>query len=379
MRQTVYALVPARNEPGIAATVASLLGQTHPPYVVVVANNCTDDTAERARAAGAYVIDMPDNPGRKAGALNYGLTALDDELADGDAVVIMDADSVITSTFIADALPHLGNPADDVEHLCDDECGDDSHPRDGRITVEPRRPGAGAVSGAFEAVRVPGFLPLLQRTEFAQARHRIGQRAGNVNVLSGAAAVFTVQALRAVRAARGTVLPGTPGDWYDVGSLTEDYEITLAVKALGWAPVSPAHLRVDTDVMRTVSELWQQRIRWQHGYLRDTARYPLAMTWRSWLVQGWAYLAALIPILAVVLTVQGLATGGQWTPGLVWLAVVPVFVAAEVFSARRAGWPAMLLAASVLPMWAYAMWRNTVYYAAAVRVTRTATATAVWH
>src|SRR5262245_53380726 len=53
-------LVPAHDEEeGIAATVASLLAVDYPCElfrVRVIADNCTDRTAERAAAAGAQVL-----------------------------------------------------------------------------------------------------------------------------------------------------------------------------------------------------------------------------------------------------------------------------------------------------------------------------------
>jgi len=54
-------IVPAHNESaGIAATVKSLLGVDYPSAlfdVVVVADNCSDDTATQARSAGAVVME----------------------------------------------------------------------------------------------------------------------------------------------------------------------------------------------------------------------------------------------------------------------------------------------------------------------------------
>src|SRR5438128_10592788 len=54
-------IVPAHNEAaGIASTVKSLLALDWPAdkrRVVVVADNCSDDTAELARAAGAVVLE----------------------------------------------------------------------------------------------------------------------------------------------------------------------------------------------------------------------------------------------------------------------------------------------------------------------------------
>src|SRR5579862_6072340 len=53
-------VVPAHDEAqGIAATVESLFAMDYPRElfrVLVVADNCTDDTAARARAAGAEVL-----------------------------------------------------------------------------------------------------------------------------------------------------------------------------------------------------------------------------------------------------------------------------------------------------------------------------------
>src|SRR5690606_37622501 len=85
-----YAVIPACNESdGIAAAVRGLRTQTVPPdEVVVVANNCVDDTAERAAAAGATVLAMPVNRDRKAGALNWALASLLPRLAPGDRVLV---------------------------------------------------------------------------------------------------------------------------------------------------------------------------------------------------------------------------------------------------------------------------------------------------
>ena len=95
-RPVVAALVPAWNEEKfIAATIDGLRSQTRPPdLIVVIANNCTDDTAGAARAAGAEVIEMPHNPHRKAGALNYGIETLLASLADKDRIFVIDADTV---------------------------------------------------------------------------------------------------------------------------------------------------------------------------------------------------------------------------------------------------------------------------------------------
>lgn len=90
-------MVPAYNEAGtIGSTIEGLLAQTMPvDELIVVPNNCTDDTA--AIAAGypdVRVMEFPGrNPYKKAGALNWALDKLLPELHDDDRVFITDADS----------------------------------------------------------------------------------------------------------------------------------------------------------------------------------------------------------------------------------------------------------------------------------------------
>lgn len=92
--QRIAILIPAHNESLlIADTVASARGQHYPvaDYAVwVIADNCTDDTAQRARDAGAQVLERSGNPG-KGQALHAMLAQLLAE--DWAAFLIVDADS----------------------------------------------------------------------------------------------------------------------------------------------------------------------------------------------------------------------------------------------------------------------------------------------
>jgi glycosyltransferase involved in cell wall biosynthesis len=83
----IVALIPGYNEaPRIGAVVEAALG--HLP-VLVVDDGSTDGTADRARAAGATVLEQRPNQGKGA-ALRAGFRQA---LADGaDAIVTLDAD-----------------------------------------------------------------------------------------------------------------------------------------------------------------------------------------------------------------------------------------------------------------------------------------------
>jgi glycosyltransferase involved in cell wall biosynthesis len=95
-------VVPAHNESaGIGATVESLLAVDYPRElfeVVVVADNCSDDTAEKARGAGATVLVRNDTQNRGKGyALDYAFSLTPPEV---DAVVVIDADTLISTNLL---------------------------------------------------------------------------------------------------------------------------------------------------------------------------------------------------------------------------------------------------------------------------------------
>ena len=100
----VVAIIPAHNEERqIGEAITSLRQQESPPDLIVVcADNCTDGTAARAEAAGAQVFATVGNLHKKAGALNQALEVLLPELGDADAVLVMDADSILAPGFIAE-------------------------------------------------------------------------------------------------------------------------------------------------------------------------------------------------------------------------------------------------------------------------------------
>jgi cellulose synthase/poly-beta-1,6-N-acetylglucosamine synthase-like glycosyltransferase len=96
-------VVPAHNEEGgIARCVRSLLAVARPSCeyeVVVVADNCSDATAARAREAGARVLERQNLELRGKGyALEYAFnTLLEDKTI--DAILVVDADTEVEPNF----------------------------------------------------------------------------------------------------------------------------------------------------------------------------------------------------------------------------------------------------------------------------------------
>ncbi len=79
----------------------SLLGVDYPGElfdIVVVADNCNDDTAEQARRAGATVLERQNAELRGKGyALDFAFNALPEDV---DAVVVIDADTLVSANIL---------------------------------------------------------------------------------------------------------------------------------------------------------------------------------------------------------------------------------------------------------------------------------------
>jgi cellulose synthase/poly-beta-1,6-N-acetylglucosamine synthase-like glycosyltransferase len=97
VRPKVAVLVPAHDEAsGIAATCMTLGDQLGiGDRLLVVADNCSDDTATVARNAGAEVIERRDPARRGKGyALDFGVRHLEEQPP--DIVLVVDADCLLT-------------------------------------------------------------------------------------------------------------------------------------------------------------------------------------------------------------------------------------------------------------------------------------------
>jgi len=101
-------LIPAHNEAlGIEKTLLNLIDQVKQPQdILVVADNCSDQTAQIARATGVSVIERDSQTQKGKGfALDYGLQYL--EQSKPDVVVLVDADCQITPSSTVENIAQL--------------------------------------------------------------------------------------------------------------------------------------------------------------------------------------------------------------------------------------------------------------------------------
>jgi cellulose synthase/poly-beta-1,6-N-acetylglucosamine synthase-like glycosyltransferase len=340
---TLTVLIPAYNEEDLlAGTLTSLLAQSRrPDRVIVVADNCTDSTVAIARQRGVEVIQSQGNTKKKAGALNQALTAILPRQGDNDLVMVMDADTTLDDGFLAAA----------VTRFTDD-----------RALM--------AVGGLFYGEEGFGLLGQFQRNEYIRYAREMKRRRGRVFVLTGTASIFRPAALRAVAANRGATIPGTPGDVYDTAALTEDNEITIALKSLGALIISPTDCTVVTEVMPTVRTLWRQRLRWQRGALENIGAYgmtpPTLRYWAQQLGLGYGVIALGAFMLLTLLMFVSVDT---WVWFLFWLGLGSVFVAERVFTVWKGGWRARALAITIVPELVYDLFLNTVHVKGTIDIT----------
>lgn len=229
-------VVPAHNESvGIAQTVKSLLALDYPETlrrVLVVADNCTDDTADQARAAGAEVLVRTNAERRGKGyALELAFEKVL-EAANADAVVVVDADTVVSPNLLSAFSARLAAGARAVQaHYGVQNPEASWRTRLMRIALS-----------MFHQVR-------------SIARERLGVSAG----LRGNGMCFSVAALREV-----------PHDAY---SLVEDLEYGVKLGRAGHR-VFYAH---DADVLGEMVSGEQasrsQRTRWEQGRAQMRALY----------------------------------------------------------------------------------------------------------
>ena len=337
---STVALIPAHDEAEwIERIVANLAKQTCPPSrVVVAANGCSDDTAKLAAAAGAEVFETPKDPHRKAGALNKALSHILPTLADDDFVFIQDADTLPAPRWLEVAQQWAN------------------------------RDPLAVVSGRYASPPTGrSFLRIVQENEFSRDGRTIDRRNNRTRIVVGTSALFRVSILREIIAARlSGRLPGPrSADVFSVKSITEDYELTLALKTLGFQTVSPAECDAVTDVMTTVPALWTQRIRWQRGAFTDLRTYGLNK------ITFWYYAAQLLGLLGMLTvgiviaqTTLVVLVSGHWAPATVWLGTLPLFVAYRILTVQRTGWKGMLVAALMVPETVYDFFRYGVYLTA---------------
>ena len=305
--------------PPLLETLKSLRAQTAPvDRIVVIADNCTDDTVEIALEQGVVVFTTIDNQFKKAGGLNQWLDKNLSSLDPDDQVMVMDADSVLDPDFVKNAQVHITD-------------------------------GYHAVGGVFRGKPGGGLVGMLQRNEYARYARDVQRKNGKTLVLTGTATIFTVACLKhVVEGRKSGQIPGGIGgkaQVYDTKALTEDNELTFALLHLGYKIIAPAECGLKTEVMETWPSLWRQRERWKRGAIENNAHYGFTrVTAKYWGLQVWGFLGILATLAYLGILGYSLSEGNMHFRAF-WLGVTVVYIVERFVTVHRRGWRQMLISA----------------------------------
>jgi len=303
----VVTLIPAHNEAAdIASTIEALLAQHRSSdQIVVIPNGCTDDTAEIARRYPVTVMELPALPHKKSEALNL---AWHQFARTAGLVICLDGDTILPPNAIGEW---------EQEFLRDSPAGNKGN-------------GSRPLGGSSSKFTMLGghFLTRLQRAEFARWTDTALRR-GWTSVLAGTGCAISGRALRQI-----ADRDDRDGPW-TYTSQVEDFELTYAIRKLGYrCQVSP-QVRAYTDSMKSVRALWGQRMKWQCGTVEDLLTIGVnRLTVVDWWQQFAGLGAALSRILWVLVVIAQIIVG-QFHFVLFWWCVPLLFAAVDLRAAFR--------------------------------------------
>ena len=265
------AIIPAHNEAAVVGNlVESLKNQDYPKElydIYVIADNCTDNTAEIARNAGAIVYERFDEEKKTKGfALQWFLAQKIEEDAPYDAFCIFDADNVADKNFLNAMNKKLCQGENVVQGYRDIK-----NPTDNWIT-------------AGYAI----FYWMMNRF-YHLARYNLGLSP----LLNGTGFMVRFDIIK-------------PTGW-DTKTLTEDIEFSLKNiiegRKLGWATDAIVYDEQPTSFKQS----WSQRERWTVGHIQCMKEYTgllaLAVKEKKTLMNfdGLLYILGSIPMFVITI------------------------------------------------------------------------------
>lgn len=236
------AIIPAHNEEAVVGNLVESLKKLDYPRelydIYVIADNCTDKTAEIAKKAGAIVYERFDEAHKTKGyALNWFLKQKIEEDADYDAFCIFDADNIVDKNFLKVMNKKLCQGEDVVQGYKD-----------------IKNPSDTWISAGYAI-----FYWTMHRF-YHLARYNIGLSP----LMNGTGFMVKFDIVK-------------PRGW-DTKTLTEDIEFSLKRiiqgEKLGWAKDAIVY----DEQPITFKQSWTQRSRWTVGHMQCLREYtkPLA-------------------------------------------------------------------------------------------------------
>lgn len=288
----IAVLIPAHDEETtIAGTLRSIAAQLSPDdRLLVVADNCSDQTEKIARDEGADVIARQDRELRGKGyALDYGVRHLEKDPP--DALIIIDADCLVESGAIAVLAATAAASGRPVQALY-------------RMH---------APEGAGLKTRIAGFAWLIRNHVRPLGLHRMGLPCQ----LMGTGMAFPWACIRTAPLATGHIV--------------EDLKLGLELAMRGCPPLFCTQAAVTSSFPTSIEAVRSQRTRWEHGHLRtilaEAPRLLLESALRLDLALGAMALDLCVPPLALLAMLIAVSWALSVPVAMAGPAHLPLFIA----------------------------------------------------
>jgi Glycosyltransferase like family 2 len=307
-RPTLAVVVPAHDEAAlIGATVRAMLPQLLPTdRLIVVADNCSDETAAVARTAGAQVVVRNDAARRGKGyALDFGVRHL--TVDPPDIALIVDADCHVAEGCV-DRLART--------------CAATGRPVQALYLM--RAPAGAGLTG-----RIAEFAWTLKNRVRPTGMRRLGLPCQ----LMGTGMAFPWSCIARADLASGHIV--------------EDLKLGLELARAGSPPLFCPEALVTSDFPSSAEGFKSQRTRWEHGYLSVILQDAAPMIAQSLVKRSLPLLALSLDLCVPPIALLVLLTGA------VWLAAAVVYaLAGSAAPLLLASGELALLAGCVLTAWA---------------------------
>jgi len=238
-------VVAAHNEETVISDIIESLKKIDYPKdmydIIIIADNCTDNTAKKAKNKGVQVFERFNNSKRGKGyALEWIFEKIFKMNEKYDAVAIFDADNLVSKNFLKEMNKKLCEGYKVVQGYVDSK-----NPKDSWI--------AGSYSISFWSTN----------RMFQLSRNNLGLSAQ----LGGTGCVIDIEILKDLG--------------WGATCLTEDLEFTCKLVLNGYK-VGWAHDAVVYDEKPlTLKQSWAQRKRWMQGFADVSSRYTINLLKRA--------------------------------------------------------------------------------------------------
>ena len=266
-RQHVAILVPAHNEStGVLPTLLDIQRQMLPgDRLLVIADNCTDDTADVARAAGAEVIERHDATKLGKGyALDYGLRHL--SFDPPEIVIVIDADCRVqfgTIDQLALTSVTIGRPAQALN-----------------VVISPTK--------SFVNHQVAEFAGRVKRW-----LRPLGLSALKLPCqLTGTGMAFPFDVIRSADLTSG--------------SIAEDLRLGLELSLAGSSPIFCPSACVTSEFPSSIKGTKTQRKRWEQGHIDMIAKDAPRLICLAIARRNWSLLALTLDLAVPPLSLLGI-------------------------------------------------------------------------